>query len=582
MENLHRRRRVKLSPPPWLFLRARSGPRLRTRPIGVAKVDSIDELGRGRESYARRAWMEAHRSLSRADQAAPLGAEDLELLATSASMLGRDDDCLSGLERAHHAYLDAGEAMRAVRCAFWVGMNLALRGEMGRATGWLGRAQRLLEREKRDCVERGYLLVPVMLRHEATGDWEAAYATAADAAELGERFGDADLLALAVHEQGCALIHQGRVEEGLGLLDEVMVAVTTGELSPIVTGIVYCSVISGCQEVYALRRAQEWTAALTRWCEEQPDMVSFTGTCLVHRAEIMELHGAWQDALEEARRAGERCEQGNDRSAAAQAYYRQGEVHRLQGRFSAAEEGYRDASRYGREPQPGLALLRLAQGNDDAAAAAIRRVVGETTEPLKRAKLLPAYVEIMLAVGDVEESLRASRELEEISARFESGMLVAMVAQARGAVDLSLGDPRAALIALRRAWRLWHELEIPYEVARVRVLLGLACRALGDDDTAAMELEAARGTFAQLEAVPDLTRVESLTLRAPSVDACGLTPRELQVLRLVTAGDTNKAIAADLVLSERTVDRHVSNIFAKLGVSSRAAATAYAYKHQLV
>jgi DNA-binding CsgD family transcriptional regulator len=209
-------------------------------------------------------------------------------------------------------------------------------------------------------------------------------------------------------------------------------------------------------------------------------------------------------------------------------------------------------------------------------------VVGETTEPLKRAKLLPAYVEIMLAVGDVEESLRASRELEEISARFESGMLVAMVAQARGAVDLSLGDPRAALIALRRAWRLWHELEIPYEVARVRVLLGLACRALGDDDTAAMELEAARGTFAQLEAVPDLTRVESLTLRAPSVDACGLTPRELQVLRLVTAGDTNKAIAADLVLSERTVDRHVSNIFAKLGVSSRAAATAYAYKHQLV
>ena len=244
------------------------------------------------------------------------------------------------------------------------------------------------------------------LRHEATGDWEAAYATAAEAAEIGERFGDADLFALAVHEQGCALVHQGRVEEGLGLLDEAMVAVTAGELSPIVTGLVYCSVIAGCQEVYALRRAREWTAALTRWCEEQPDMVSFTGTCLVHRAEIMELHGAWQDALEEARRAGERCEQGNDRSAAAQAYYRQGEVHRLQGRFSAAEEAYRDASRYGWEPQPGLALLRLAQGNDDAAAAAIRRVVGETTEPLKRAKLLPAYVEIMLAVGDVEESLQ--------------------------------------------------------------------------------------------------------------------------------------------------------------------------------
>jgi tetratricopeptide (TPR) repeat protein len=212
--------------------------------------------------------MAAYESLSRADRTAPLVAEDLELLATSAFMLGRDDECLSYLERAYHVYLDGGEAMRAVRCAFWVGMNLALRGEMGRATGWLGRAQRLVEREGSDRVERGYLLVPVMLRHEASGDWEAAYATAADAAEIGQRFGDQDLLALAVHEQGHALVKQGRVEEGLGLFDEAMVAVTAGELSPIVTGMVYCSVIMGCQEVYALHRAQEWTAALTQWCEQ--------------------------------------------------------------------------------------------------------------------------------------------------------------------------------------------------------------------------------------------------------------------------------------------------------------------------
>jgi DNA-binding CsgD family transcriptional regulator len=545
-------------------------------------VDAIDELERGRESYARRAWMDAYKSLSHADQAAALGAEDLELLATSAFMIGRDDDYLGALEGAHHAYLDSGEAMRAVRCAFWVGMNLALRGEMARATGWLGRAQRLVEREEGDCVERGYLLVPVMLRHEAIGDWEAAYAAAAEAAEIGERFGDADLLALAVHEQGLMLVNQGRVEEGLGLVDEAMVAVTVGELSPIVTGIVYCSVIVGCQEVYALRRAQEWTAALTRWCEEQPDMVAFTGTCLVHRAEIMELHGAWRDALEEARRARQRCVQGKNRSAAAQAFYRQGEVHRLQGRFSAAEEAYRDASRYGREPQPGLALLRLAQGDDDAAAAAIRRAMGETSKPLKRARLLPAYVEIMLAVGDAEEARSACRELEEISARYQSEMLGAMVAHAEGAVDLAEGDARAALVALRRAWQMWQELEVPYEVGRVRMLLGLACRALGDYDTAALELEAASDVFAQLEAAPDLARVDSLTRRVPSIDAHGLTARELQVLRLVAAGETNKAIAAELVLSERTVDRHVSNIFTKLGVSSRTAATAYAYKHQLV
>jgi DNA-binding CsgD family transcriptional regulator len=545
-------------------------------------VDAIDELGRGRESYARRAWMDAYRSLSRADQASPLGAEDLELLATSAFMLGRDDDCLSSLERAHHAYLDAGEAMRAVRCAFWLVINLALGGEMSRATGWLGRAQRLVERDGGDCVERGYLLVPIMLRHEAAGDWEAAYAAAADAAEIGERFGDADLLALAIHEQGCALIQQERVEEGLGLLDEAMVAVIAGELSPIITGIVYCSVIMGCQEVYALRRAQEWTVALTRWCEEQPEMVAFSGRCLVHRAEIMELHGAWQEALEEARRAHQRCLQGKNHSAAAQAFYRQAEVHRLQGRFSAAEEAYRDASRCGCEPQPGLALLRLAQGNDDAAAAAIRRAVGETTEPLKRARLLPAYVEIMLAVGDVQEAHNACRELEEISARYESGMLGAMSAHAEGAVDLAQGDTRAALLALRHAWQMWQELEVPYEAARVRVLLGLACRTLGDDDTAALELEAARDVFARLGAAPDLARADSLTRRAASVDARGLTPRELQVLRLLAAGRTNKAIAAELVLSERTVDRHVSNIFTKLGVSSRTAATAYAYKQQLV
>ena len=526
--------------------------------------------------------MDAYKSLSHADQEAPLGAEDLELLATSASMIGRHDDCLDSLERAYRVHLEAGEALRAVRCAFWVIVNLAGRGEMGRATGWFGRAQRLIERQEDDCVERGYLLVPIMLRHEAMGNWEAAYDTAAEAVEIGERFGDADLLALAVHEQGCALIQQGRVEEGLGLLDEAMVAVTAGELSPAVTGIVYCSVISGCQEVYALHRAQEWTAALTRWCEDQPEMVAFSGSCLVHRAEIMELHGAWRAALEEARRARQRCEQGNNLSAAAQAFYRQGEVHRLQGKLAAAEEAYRDASRYGWEPQPGFALLRLAQGNDDAAAAAIQLAVDETTDPLKRARLLPAYVEIMLAVGDAGEARGACSELQEISVRYESVMLGAMVAHAQGTVGLAAGDARAALLALRRARRAWQELEVPYEVARVRALLGLACRALGDDDTAALELEAAREGFAQLGAAPDLARVELLTRQATSADPHRLTQRERQVLRLVAEGETNKAIATGLVLSERTVDRHVSNIFTKLGVSSRAGATAYAYKHRLI
>ena len=271
------------------------------RPRG--RDGSSDELERGRTAYARRAWLDAYESLAAADRVLRLGAQDLELLATSAYMLGRAEDYLRSLERAYQLHRDAGEPLRAVRCAFWVGLSLALQGESGRAGGWLGRAQRLLERAGRDCVERGYLLTPVMFEREAAGDLEDAAAIAADVAAIGERFGDADLFALAVHSQGSFLVKLGRVREGLGLLDEAMVAVTAEELSPIASGLVYCGVILGCQEAYEPRRAREWTAALTRWCEQQPDMVAFTGRCLTHRAEIMCLRGAWQEALEEARRA---------------------------------------------------------------------------------------------------------------------------------------------------------------------------------------------------------------------------------------------------------------------------------------
>jgi DNA-binding CsgD family transcriptional regulator len=546
-------------------------------------VSVIDELERGRESYAGRAWEEAHESLTRADRASRLEADDLELLATAAYMLGRDDDYLGAMERAHHEYLGTGDAPRAVRCAFWVGINRLLRGEMSRATGWFARGQRLLDREERDCVERGYLLIPVLLRAVHAGDWEAASATAADATEVAERFGDPDLLALAGHEQGHALIRQGRVEEGLRLVDEAMVAATAGELSPITTGLVYCSVIAYCHDLYELRRAREWTDALTQWCAQQPDMVAHTGVCLVHRAEILGLQGAWGDALEEARRARERCAEGTvNQRAVAEAVYLEGEVRRLQGEFGAAEEAYREASRYGREPQPGLALLRLAQGNEDAAAAAIRRVMGETSDRLQRARLLPGYVEVMLAVGATEEAQSGCAELEEISSDLGSAVLGAMSAGARGTVALARGDARDAMVTLRRARRVWQELAVPYEEARVRVLVGLACRELGDEDTASLELEAARGIFARLGAPPDLARVESLSGGGASTGAHGLTPRELEVLRFVAAGETNRAIAAELVLSERTVDRHVSNILTKLGVSSRAGATAYAYEHELV
>jgi DNA-binding NarL/FixJ family response regulator len=540
-------------------------------------------VSRGREAFARRAWADAFESLSRADQVAPLGAEELELLATSAYMLGRDDEHVRALERAHHAYLDAGDTPRAVYCVYWIGHNLMLRREMGPATGWFGRGQRLLESEERDCAERGYLRIPVLVGHAIAGDSVAAYESATEITEIGTRFADRDLIAIGMHEQGHALVRQGRFEEGLRLLDEVMVAVTAGELSPIVSGIVYCNTIGFWQSVYELRRAREWTEALTRWCDQQPDMVAHTGVCLLHRAEIMQLQGAWEAALEEARSAGERFADGvlNAR-VCGKAYYRQGEVHRLRGARSSAEESYREASRRGYEPQPGLALLRLAEGKGDAASSAIRRVLDEASQPRARAALLPAYVEIMLDGGEVEEARSASGELETISGAHRSDMLRAMSAQARGALALAEGDTQTALVALRDAWQAWQELDAPYEAARVRVLVGLGCRAVGDEDTALWELDAARSVFEGLGAAPDVAWVVSLTASPQAVAAHGLTKRELEVLRLVARGATNRSIAAELMLSDRTIDRHVSNLFAKLRVSSRAAATAYAYEHDLL
>jgi ATP/maltotriose-dependent transcriptional regulator MalT len=545
-------------------------------------LQTADDLARGRESYARSAWTDAYELLSRAERAAPLSGADLELLATAAHMLGRVDEWLPLLERAHHTYVDEGEMPRAVRCAFWIGINLALRGEMGPATGWLGRAQRLLERDGRDCVEQGYMLLPVSFQHELSGDLDGASATAAAAAEIGERFGDADLFALAVHVQGAALAKSGRVAEGLSLLDEAMVAVTAGEVSPLVSGIVYCGVILACEEVYELRRAQEWTAALTRWCEQQPDLVSFRGRCLVHRAQLMRLHGDWPAALEEARLAGERFAGAMNPGAIAKAWYLQGEVQRLSGRFGDAEQAYREASRLGLEPQPGLALLRLAQGNQESAAAAIRRAVGETADRTARAGLLPAYVEVMLAAGDIGAAREACVELQEIAAQYGTDMLRAVVAQASGALELAAGDAATALVSLRQALQAWQELGAPYELALTRVLVGRACRALGDEDGFAFELDAARRLFEGLGAAPCVASVDSLTKVGESEAMHGLSPRELEVLRLVASGKSNREVASVLVISEHTVARHVQNIFTKIGVTSRTAAGAFAFEHDLV
>jgi len=539
------------------------------------------ELARARESFGQRAWDEAFTGLSAVDRERGLEPEDLESLATAAWLVGRDTESADAWVRAHHAFLARGDPARAARCAFWLGYGLVDRGESARASGWIARAQRLLC-DGRDCVERGYLLLPAAIEALGGRDEARAHELFGEAAAVGERFGDASLTALARHGQGRALIRQGKIAEGMRLLDEAMVAVTAGEVSPIAAGDVYCGVLSACHEIFDLRRAQEWTAALTAWCAAQPDLVPYRGECLIRRAELMQLRGAWPEAMDEARRACERLSRPPGQPGLGAALYQRAELHRLRGEFPEAEDAYRQTGIAGRSIAPGHALLRLAQGQVDAATGAIRRALQQTRERRARSRLLGAYIEIMLAAGDVPAARCAADELAEIAGSIRSPLLDALAMHAGGAVLLAEGDASAALPLLRRAWSAWQEIEAPYEAARARLLAAQACLALGDEDSAAVELEAAAAVFRDLGAGPDLARVQRVPVRAGGHAAARLSPRELEVLRLLATGMTNRDIAARLAISEKTVARHVSNLFVKLDLSSRAAATAYAFRQGLV
>jgi len=542
----------------------------------------VSVLNQGRTHFDRHEWSAAHAQFALADRETALDTADVERMATAAYLIGLDTESATAWSRAYHEHLANGDWALAGRCAFWMGFGLMMRGEYAQAGGWLARARRQLDQSDVDRPEQGLILIPLALQQFEEGEVPAAFATFTEIGVIGKRWGSADLMAVSHLGCGHALIRFGRMADGVALLDEAMVYVTAGEVTPVLVGLIYCGMIEVCHEIYDLRRARQWTDALSRWCESQPDLVPYRGECLVHRAEIMQIHGAWPDAMAQVVEACERLSDPPGQPAIGYAFYQRAEMLRLQGDFSGADEAYRRASEWGRTVQPGLSLLRLAQGHGDAAESAMRREALEIQDHSRRCRLLPAYVEVMLGVGDAKAARTGANQLADIATEITYLPLRAASWQATGAVLLMEGRPDRALESLRRAETAWQKLTIPYEAARVRTLIGQCCRELGDEETAQLEFDAALRAFRQLGARPDAASVEALTRKALPTPAGGLTAREVEVIRLIAAGKTNRMIATDLFLSEKTVARHISNIFAKLGLASRSAATAYAFEHRLV
>lgn len=513
---------------------------------------------------------------SQLDQTQHVAVEDRERDAEEAFLAGRLDDAVQAWTHAHTEALQAGEVARAVRAGFWASFALLNHFDLARGGGWVDRGRRLLDEHRLEVVERGYMTYCAALRTIFGGDPARGYESFGEAATTASRYGDRQLTTLAQVGMGRCAIYLGRFAEGVALLDEAMVSVLAEEVSPIAVGDTYCTVIEGCQELYDVQRVREWTAAFGRWCDERPGVVMYHGDCLMRRAEVMQLSGEWRDAVEEADRACARLASVPGSPIIGAALYLRAELHRLRGEHHEAELVYSRAHGAGRDPQPGLALLRLGQGRTDAARAAIDRALEECEDPLSRCRLLAAQVEIARAAGDVEAARQAATELAGTANQLNAPYLRAQAATVTGALLLDVGDSTSAASTLRKAVAEWNALEAPYEAARARELLGAAYRRLGDEDGERLELSAAARTYKQLGATPDLVRLE-----APAPADGPLSPREVEVLRLVARGASNKVIAETLVISQKTVERHLSNIFTKLGLSSRSAATAYAFEHGL-
>ncbi|MGK2961826.1 MAG: LuxR C-terminal-related transcriptional regulator [Gemmatimonadaceae bacterium] len=507
----------------------------------------------------------------------------IERRAVSAYLSGEEEASEELWTAAHNECLRSSDPIRAARCTFWIVLDLFNRGEWARGNGWLARGMHLLE-PGTDSPELGLLSVLATRQNLKQGDIDSAAQAAGRAMALSRQFNDPELHVFS--RLGLALVHarRGEFTEAACLFDEIMVAVTVDEVSPVAVGVVYCAVIDACHSLLDLGRAREWTAALDRWCSAQPDLVAFRGKCLVHRSEIMRFSGDWSDALAEARQAcaWSEARPSSFRYPTGAAYYELAEIHRLRGDFDAAEAAYRRASEHGQVPEPGLTLLQFAQNKPAVAAAGIRRLLNEQRGGVMRAAVLHAAAEILVSVDDLAAARAAADELARLTEHYYAPAMRALAAYAAGVVTLAERDAHAALASLRLSWMLWQELDAPYDAARARVVLGLACRQIGDEAAADLEFESARRVFDRLAARPDIARVEALRQQNHRSRKSTLTPRELEVIELLAKGKTNRAISRQLAISERTVDRHVSNILLKLELPSRSAATAYAYQHDLI
>lgn len=550
----------------------------------MPQADTSELLREAREAFARRDWVRARDGFTGARDRGALSSDDVYALADSAWWLGLLDESLSACEEAYRLYLHDALPRKAAVCALAIGYTLSLRGEAAIASGWMSRAVRLLQDEP-ECVEQVYLVYIDVESALGRHDLDTAIAKARDVQEMGRRFADPNLTALGILAEGRAVVKQGQVSRGMILLDEAMLAAVSNELDPGWAGNIYCNLMIACHELADMRqladmrRAAEWTQATTRWCESLTAAGPFMGICRVHRAQVFQIQGIWEQAEREATRV---CDEVPhfDMGSVAEAHYQVGEVGRLRGDLSGAEEAFKQAHGLGRDPQPGLAVLRLAQGRVDAALASIQAALaGETRNRLAQARFCAALVEIALVAGEIETARVAGEALEETARTYASSGLKAAALQACGTVLLAEEQTAEALATLRAAYRCWQDLNAPYEAARVRLLLARAYEALTDQDAAARELDAAAAVFTRLGAALDARKVAELRRRDPLPG--GLTGREAEVLALVAAGRTNREIAEALFISEKTVARHLSNIFTKLGLSSRSAAAAYAVEHRV-